>query len=1426
MMHRKFLLVVVLVALASALFVPAAPSRVSAAGAIYYVDGTAGNDTTGSGSSSSPWKTIAKCATVAAAGDTCRIKTGTYREAVVPSHTGTAGNMITFEPASGATVTVSGADVVSSAAWSVSSGSVYRATATLGMGEWRNQVFVDGQMMNLARWPNTPVGNELNPTLSVVTPSPTPTPSATPTPSVTPSPTEIPTSMLTPPPSDGDDSEQTAVIQDTALTQSTGFWNGAAVWVLGPYSWGPGGADVASYTHDGTKSTLNLEHLKMLDGLPGIDGRYYLSGKLGALDYPGEWYYDSSGTKLYLQTPANDNPSGHVVEYKARDNCFDLSARSYIKVKGLNLFACTIQVGGSYNEIDGINAKYVFHQERDFVIDFSQGMLTSEKAGIVLGGDHNTLRNSTVAYSAGSLVTLFGTSNSIVNNELHEGNYGPQTFNSLLGGITMNGQQHLISHNTIYHTARAAISGRMYKNVIQYNDLYETNMLGNDGGAIYVALYDGGNSEIHHNRIHDVQANTPNMAAGIYIDSPYKNVLIHHNLIYNIGTNNPEGTGMSAIYLNGPTDFAQVYNNTTYAPSSFWSSSFTKPEGYGSRYVNNIAVDKFDNSKSNAADVSNNLLSGDPKFVDPAHGDFTLQATSPAIDFGKPVANITTGYTGNAPDQGAFEYGVPAWTAGRNFASPPNPTYSLTTTEFANLLTATDGSFDAPQARLAELNPNIYLANGSLYGWTKTYDQTGFGFVDKLTTKAEEYYAHDYLGVGARLGAGEDGLEQTITGLEPNTTYELKGYGHVVTTDQKVRIGIKGTYSGNHYMEFDATTFAGKTLAFNTGPGETSATVYVYKPTTGGYAYVDDISLMKKTFEPSHAGTIVDEMADFTKMYSHTGNLYSRGYNPEWFGDDDTRLIRFPDPTNESFVYRTPEDLASFTLEMYVDVDPAYSDEGLLFYASVDGDHYTPVAAQREDLGGFLKKIRYSASSFPNGARFLKIAFDGGHSYYYPEITRITIDYRNDYGRVVDTLDDLNKLYSHTSSVILDTYGPSYFGGDASRLYRSSFTDENIVWKAPFGEINDFKLDTYNWPSAPGDRLTLSTSLDGVTYTPFTPTVTTDGSDWMHVVYSSTEVPAGAVYLKVSWAGCCTTQLWTPQIGGIDFGYGRTTSHLTDPLDDFTRMDSHSANLAFDQSLPLLGDASRLYRTTMADESFVYKAQWGQMSSFNVTTFAYPSASGDRLRFFTSPDGTTYTAFSPTVTVTPGFFDTVAYSSSSLPSGTKYLKIGWGSCCTTALWTPQISQVDIDYGKPAAGDKTLIDDMADTSNIYLYKNSLYVDTTSPSGFGGDAARLIRTTKAEEYIVYRTPGDITSATIDLWVGSTFAPETLNLYASADNVSYQPVTATLTTTSGAFNHVRYAVASLPANTGYLKVEWNANGNHEVWSPQIGNVEIHYE
>jgi hypothetical protein len=76
-------------------------------------------------------------------------------------------------------------------------------------------------------------------------------------------------------------------------------------------------------------------------------------------------------------------------------------------------------------------------------------------------------------------------------------------------------------------------------------------------------------------------------------------------------------------------------------------------------------------------DLQNNLETSNPFFLNAAQGNFQLQSSSPARDRGRVISGITDGYIGSAPDVGAYEFGVQAWTAGANTGTPtPDPPIS------------------------------------------------------------------------------------------------------------------------------------------------------------------------------------------------------------------------------------------------------------------------------------------------------------------------------------------------------------------------------------------------------------------------------------------------------------------------------------------------------------------------------------------------------------------------------------------------------------------------------------------------------------------------------------------------------------------------------------------------------------------------------
>lgn len=122
-----------------------------------YVVAPNGSDNN-SGTLERPFQTVQKCANVVKPGGTCFLRAGIYREAVRPAVSGTTAAPVTFAAYNNEKVTISGADPV--VGWAGFRGSIFRANVSLPVngysdtGFLANQVFVNGEMMPEARWPN------------------------------------------------------------------------------------------------------------------------------------------------------------------------------------------------------------------------------------------------------------------------------------------------------------------------------------------------------------------------------------------------------------------------------------------------------------------------------------------------------------------------------------------------------------------------------------------------------------------------------------------------------------------------------------------------------------------------------------------------------------------------------------------------------------------------------------------------------------------------------------------------------------------------------------------------------------------------------------------------------------------------------------------------------------------------------------------------------------------------------------------------------------------------------------------------------------------------------------------------------------------------------------------------------------------------
>lgn len=116
------------------------------------------SDGNGERSIAKTFETIRRAATAAERGDTVYLQTGIYRESVRPLRSGTPEHPTTFTSYLGERAQINGTDLVAGPWVDIKSQGIH-VTCLHGRYQsdqnFARQIFMDGRMINLARWPNT-----------------------------------------------------------------------------------------------------------------------------------------------------------------------------------------------------------------------------------------------------------------------------------------------------------------------------------------------------------------------------------------------------------------------------------------------------------------------------------------------------------------------------------------------------------------------------------------------------------------------------------------------------------------------------------------------------------------------------------------------------------------------------------------------------------------------------------------------------------------------------------------------------------------------------------------------------------------------------------------------------------------------------------------------------------------------------------------------------------------------------------------------------------------------------------------------------------------------------------------------------------------------------------------------------------------------
>ncbi len=251
-------------------------------GTIYYVDGNGGDDSNDGRSTTSAFANIKTCIdTLRNPGDECQIREGRYHQSQfqISGKTGEADNPMIIRGYGNEIPIIDGTIPLTPTAGWIDEGSG-TFSAQIGQDIW--QLFVDGEMMTNARWPNALWSDK--------------------------------TVFLNEYWGKSAKNSTRGTMNDNGKQNLAGSGLNAtgAMAILNIGSFNTFTATVEghkpgqnNFTYDDTFGTINFKPSR-------IQNQYFLEDKLEFLDNPGEWFYNNTTRTVYVKTPDAASPAGRI----------------------------------------------------------------------------------------------------------------------------------------------------------------------------------------------------------------------------------------------------------------------------------------------------------------------------------------------------------------------------------------------------------------------------------------------------------------------------------------------------------------------------------------------------------------------------------------------------------------------------------------------------------------------------------------------------------------------------------------------------------------------------------------------------------------------------------------------------------------------------------------------------------------------------------------------------------------------------------------------------------------------------------------------------------------------------------------------------------------------------------------------------------
>ena len=224
--------------------------------------------------------------------------------------------------------------------------------------------------------------------------------------------------------------------------------------------------------------------------------RYFALNLLEELDAPGEWYLDRKTGVLYFWPPCSLSEARIVVSVLT-DPVVSLRGVAHVTLHGFAIEygrSDAVRIaGGEQNGVVGCTLRNVG----------GNGVVVSGGRGHgVSGCDIHHVGKRGITLIGGDRKTLTPGEHSAVNNHIH---HTSRFLRTHAGAVSLEGVGNRAAHNLIHHDPHTPVWFRGNDHVMEYNEIYQTNLETSEAGVFYTGrdwTYRG--NVIRYNFIHHI----------------------------------------------------------------------------------------------------------------------------------------------------------------------------------------------------------------------------------------------------------------------------------------------------------------------------------------------------------------------------------------------------------------------------------------------------------------------------------------------------------------------------------------------------------------------------------------------------------------------------------------------------------------------------------------------------------------------------------------------------------------------------------------------------------------------------------------------------------------------------------------------------------------------------------------------------------